>query len=694
MSFTAPEVDADTSANFKVTVTDNDGATGSDTISITILDTTTQPVNQLPTVNISGPASADESSSVTFTASATDSDGEITSYLWTQIDGPSVSILNSTSDSMSFIAPEVDVDTTANFKVTVTDNDGATGSDTISITILDTTTLPVEDVALLTVASFNILDNAVIDAGHIGEMTLNVTNMGTAIFNDYFDVDFYLSNDGVQDDLDRFISGGFWSINLAPEGSKELIKEFVIPSNMGIDGTVYIIADVYYKDSERTRRDVGEFPLPIHLTHPNGDVLPDLTIEQVNWGFNVGDSLAIGQMIYPEVFIKNQGTSAAPSSCIELFLSLDMLLGSEDTSFRLCWLTGTYLIEQSDMSDDHWFPYDFNIPAVPPGGYYIIATVDSDNIVPESNEDNNIAAIAVQITKDENIDDNFEPNDTSQTSTPMPKGTFFNGTAVANNPDWFEILIEAESQLVTIEYTMSNYMGSGTPDSSLVLIDSANNPLAYIDNSDFNVVKTGSALLKPGTYYLLIENQDWAPSSFDYSINWTSAPAPTDDTHEEDDTAEEALKKTDLALGALATGISWDLDLYPVTLPAGVSNITVNLTHNAGLGELAAVLLVDDPSFGLIPASEYGDYMTDGSQPANITGLVAGTQYFLAIVPATSFSGANYTVYWNELVDGALMLKSLPHNIKETTNFSSAYNFTKKQYQANIDAEGMIYFKK
>ena len=98
---------------------------------------TNETPNTKPTVNISGPASADESSSVTFTATANDSDGEITSYLWTQIDGPSVSILNSTSDSMSFTAPEVDADTSANFKVTVTDNDGAVGSATVSLTILD-----------------------------------------------------------------------------------------------------------------------------------------------------------------------------------------------------------------------------------------------------------------------------------------------------------------------------------------------------------------------------------------------------------------------------------------------------------------------------------------------------------------------------------------------------------------------------
>ena len=67
---------------------------------------------------------------------ASDSDGSISSWLWQQTSGsPSVTIKNSTTSNASFAAPEVDAQTTLVFELEVKDNDGASVSDSMRVTV-------------------------------------------------------------------------------------------------------------------------------------------------------------------------------------------------------------------------------------------------------------------------------------------------------------------------------------------------------------------------------------------------------------------------------------------------------------------------------------------------------------------------------------------------------------------------------
>ena len=87
------------------------------------------PVNQSPTVSISADSEGTEQTSFKLSAVAGDSDGSIASYSWTSdasFDFAQSSGL--TSAEATFQTPDIDADTTVNFTVTVTDNDGATAS--------------------------------------------------------------------------------------------------------------------------------------------------------------------------------------------------------------------------------------------------------------------------------------------------------------------------------------------------------------------------------------------------------------------------------------------------------------------------------------------------------------------------------------------------------------------------------------
>jgi len=67
-----------------------------------------------------------------------DSDGVIASYSWQQIGGPAVTLVDADTSTASFVSTDVSGDMTLTFELTVTDGQGATGNDTISIVVQDT----------------------------------------------------------------------------------------------------------------------------------------------------------------------------------------------------------------------------------------------------------------------------------------------------------------------------------------------------------------------------------------------------------------------------------------------------------------------------------------------------------------------------------------------------------------------------
>jgi hypothetical protein len=120
------------SYRFRLTVTDNKGATGTDTVHVTINGTGTG-TNQSPTVN----AGADQTitlpvSLVTLNGTGSDSDGIITSYLWSKVSGSggTLSSTNTAATTASGLTAGSYV-----FSLKVTDNAGATATDNVTVTV-------------------------------------------------------------------------------------------------------------------------------------------------------------------------------------------------------------------------------------------------------------------------------------------------------------------------------------------------------------------------------------------------------------------------------------------------------------------------------------------------------------------------------------------------------------------------------
>ena len=130
-TFTAPAVTQDTTVTFTLAVSDaTDSVT--DTVSVTIT------ANTPPTVNAGPDQTVDEGDTVTLSGTASDSDNDPLTYMWTHGSALPISLADDEALSTTFTAPAVTQDTTVIFTLAVSD-DTDSATDTVSVTITDTT---------------------------------------------------------------------------------------------------------------------------------------------------------------------------------------------------------------------------------------------------------------------------------------------------------------------------------------------------------------------------------------------------------------------------------------------------------------------------------------------------------------------------------------------------------------------------
>ena len=145
-TWTAPSVTSQQDIILTLTVTDTGGLT--DTASVTIT------VNVAPSTNIDPVANAGPTQNVAAGASVSldgtgsaDSDGNIVSYTWVQTVGDNVVLTDANTSTPDFTAPSTDTAQTLTFRLTVTDDDGATNTDDVNINVAATVAPPIPSAA-------------------------------------------------------------------------------------------------------------------------------------------------------------------------------------------------------------------------------------------------------------------------------------------------------------------------------------------------------------------------------------------------------------------------------------------------------------------------------------------------------------------------------------------------------------------
>ncbi|GAA0894018.1 hypothetical protein GCM10009122_36980 [Fulvivirga kasyanovii] len=174
---------------FRITVTDDDGATAFDEINVIVNPAA---INSPPTANAGSDKTINlPTNSTTLAGSGSDSDGSVASYAWSQISGPSATLANQNTATLSLSNL---VEGNYEFRLTVTDDDGATGTDNVLVTVIAANQNPVanagSDITLTLPTNATNLSGSATDAdGTIavylweqisGPATATITNAGTA----------------------------------------------------------------------------------------------------------------------------------------------------------------------------------------------------------------------------------------------------------------------------------------------------------------------------------------------------------------------------------------------------------------------------------------------------------------------------------------------------------------------------------
>ena len=134
VSFAAPSVaPAQSEAiGLRLTVTDPGGLSASDDVLIVV-----QALNRPPLADAGADQTMDEGEIVIVNGSGSDPDGDLLSYRWEQLAGPTVALSGESSAQESFDAPQVPPTESAvvGLRLTVTDQGGLSASDSVQITV-------------------------------------------------------------------------------------------------------------------------------------------------------------------------------------------------------------------------------------------------------------------------------------------------------------------------------------------------------------------------------------------------------------------------------------------------------------------------------------------------------------------------------------------------------------------------------
>ncbi|MEO8720410.1 MAG: T9SS type A sorting domain-containing protein, partial [Ginsengibacter sp.] len=168
------------SYQFELTVTDDKGAKARDTMTLTVNAASNtiqnQSVNQAPIANAGNDLTiVSSNSSVKLTGNGTDKDGNITGYYWKQLSGPSIIDIIEPASATPTISNLIGG--TYSFELTVTDNGGKIGKDTMNVTV-----------ALARIASkvrrLNVFPNPVRDFVNVEVTTSHINTYISIIISD------------------------------------------------------------------------------------------------------------------------------------------------------------------------------------------------------------------------------------------------------------------------------------------------------------------------------------------------------------------------------------------------------------------------------------------------------------------------------------------------------------------------------
>ena len=232
--------------------------------------------------------------------------------------------------------------------------------------------------------------------GQRGNVRVLVTNQGDAPVaaprTSPVAVRLLASADAVLDGSDVEIASVARPMRLLPGRSRPMPMRFVYPTTLA-DGPYYLLTQVDATNvvtEGNEGNNVGATAAPITIAAPFVDLVPTVVGAPVPGGV-----LGIGRRANVPVTVANNGNVAASGLLqVDLFASADAVADASD--LPLASVTRRVKLKNGKSRP---IRVAFLVPAnLPAGSYFITATIDQPNAIPESNDANNTAVGAAPVT--------------------------------------------------------------------------------------------------------------------------------------------------------------------------------------------------------------------------------------------------------------------------------------------------------
>ncbi|MFM6480849.1 MAG: CARDB domain-containing protein, partial [Microcystis panniformis] len=296
-------------------------------------------------------------------------------------------------------------------------------------------------------------------AGEMIALSWTVKNQGTtAASANWYDY-VYVSSDQVVDSSDISIIAEYIDSQtpLAADGSYTATRNITLPNNAALVGDRYLI---FVTDGNQNQPETSEgnnsLILPINFS------ASDLTIINAT----APNTAVVGSNINVSWTVKNQGNGAANGNWYDyIYLSNDASLDNSDN-----YITGEYIDSQTPLAADGSYTITRNI-TLPnnvtfTGDRYLLFVADGSRNQSETNENNNVQAIAINFSaSDLTITNATAPSTAVVGSNINVSWTVKNQGNGAANGNWYDYIYVSNDAILdnSDTYITQEYIDSQTP---------------------------------------------------------------------------------------------------------------------------------------------------------------------------------------------------------------------------------------
>ncbi|MCP4712883.1 MAG: hypothetical protein GY869_30010, partial [Planctomycetes bacterium] len=233
---------------------------------------------------------------------------------------------------------------------------------------------------------FGTWDSADVIGGDSVEVTVDVTNNGNIDAEGQMDISYYLSTDTVLDGGDVLLAESVdQTVSLNPDGSQTYSTDVTLPMNMAT-ANYYVLADIDSADSldESNENNNLAAAEPLLITEGSYDLTGEFT------SVKTPDPAMGGDLAKVVLTVTNEGNVRIDDTMdIGFYLSTDAILDGGDVLI-------TELTDQNvalNPAGSTNYSTKLSLPlSMPTADYYLLADIDTNDSVAETDEANNLAA--------------------------------------------------------------------------------------------------------------------------------------------------------------------------------------------------------------------------------------------------------------------------------------------------------------